>query len=124
MTISFPLPTNKFSGLSRITDGFLVQALNQIASTTDEGNASAISALTTTVSGHTTTIGTHTTTIGTHTSAISTLQSTALTSAQRVAVTALTAITTDDATDLATAEALANACKVKINAIIAALQHA
>lgn len=37
-------------------------------------------------------------------------------------IAALTTVTTADATDLATAEALANANKAKINAIIAALK--
>lgn len=37
-------------------------------------------------------------------------------------IAALTAITTPDATDLATAQTLANATKVKVNAIIAALK--
>lgn len=37
-------------------------------------------------------------------------------------ITALAAITTPDATDLATAQTLANANKAKINAIIAALK--
>lgn len=37
-------------------------------------------------------------------------------------IAALTPVSTADATDLATAVALANACKVKINAIIAALK--
>jgi len=37
-------------------------------------------------------------------------------------VAALTTVTTADATDLASAEALANANKAKINAIIAALK--
>lgn len=37
-------------------------------------------------------------------------------------IAALTAVTTADATDLASAEALANANKAKINAIIAALK--
>lgn len=37
-------------------------------------------------------------------------------------ITALTAITTPDATDLATAQTLANANKAKINQIIAALK--
>ncbi len=37
-------------------------------------------------------------------------------------IAALTTVTTADATDLATAEALANALKTKVNAIIAALK--
>jgi len=37
-------------------------------------------------------------------------------------ITALTAVTTPDATDAATAVTLANALKVKVNAIIAALK--
>ena len=37
-------------------------------------------------------------------------------------ITALTAIATADGSDPATTQALANACKAKINAIIAALQ--
>lgn len=38
------------------------------------------------------------------------------------AIAALAAVATADATDLTTSEALANALKVKVNAIIAALQ--
>lgn len=41
--------------------------------------------------------------------------------ASATAIAALTAVATPDATDLPTAEALANALKVKVNAIIAAL---
>lgn len=41
---------------------------------------------------------------------------------QAAAITALTPVTTPDATDEATAITLANALKVKVNAIIAALQ--
>ena len=44
--------------------------------------------------------------------------------AQRAAVAALAPVTTADATDLPTAEALANALKVSVNAIIAALKTA
>ena len=43
-------------------------------------------------------------------------------SGQAAAITALTPVTTPDATDEATAITLANALKVKVNAIIAALQ--
>lgn len=42
--------------------------------------------------------------------------------AAKAAVAALTTVTTADATDLASAETLANANKAKINAIIAALK--
>ena len=38
------------------------------------------------------------------------------------AIASITAITTADATDATTAAALANACKAKINALIAALK--
>lgn len=41
---------------------------------------------------------------------------------QAAAITALTAVTTPDATDEATAITLANALKVKVNAIITALK--
>lgn len=44
--------------------------------------------------------------------------------AAQAAITALTAVTTANATDLPTAVALANANKVAINAIIAALKTA
>lgn len=52
------------------------------------------------------------------------VETNSLTAAQRTAVDALTAVATADASDLATAQALANANKVAINAIIAALQPA
>lgn len=42
--------------------------------------------------------------------------------AAKTQIAALTTVTTPDATDLATAQALANANKAKINAIIAALK--
>ena len=42
--------------------------------------------------------------------------------ANKSQIAALTSVTTADATDLATAEALANALKTKVNAIIAALK--
>jgi len=41
---------------------------------------------------------------------------------EKAAIAALTAITTPDATDLATALTLINATKAKVNAIIAALK--
>lgn len=46
------------------------------------------------------------------------------TAASKAAITALATVTTANATDLATAVALANANKVAINAIIAALKTA
>jgi hypothetical protein len=42
--------------------------------------------------------------------------------AAKTQIAALATVSTADATDLATAEALANALKVKVNAIIAALK--
>jgi len=50
------------------------------------------------------------------------VETNALTAAQRTAVNALTAVSTADGSDAATTQALANANKAKINAIIAALK--
>lgn len=50
------------------------------------------------------------------------LADTTITPEQRTAITALAAVVTADASDLATAQALANSNKVAINAIIAALK--
>lgn len=50
------------------------------------------------------------------------VETNSITAAQRTAVDALTAVATVDATDLASAQALANANKVAVNAVIAALQ--